>query len=177
MFYVGVRLNNACCIVVLLFFSTCACHFYIYYIIRLFVVFFCTNWGKLIIYLKISLVEKKFKGIVRKFLKLFSSVLLTSWHVNIGILSLNQQNRLAYLSLCSPRTGAILPVDYLTGFLCLCKSGWRMEVKEYITSHVFMNRRTLPAHALTHGKAHLSSHYSAASEWAQINSMTIKGLW
>lgn len=53
----------------------------------------------------------------------------------------------------------------------------QMEVKEYLTSLIFMNRRQLPAHALTYGKAHLSSYYSAVSEWAQINSMTIKGLW
>lgn len=59
-----------------------------------------------------------------------------------------------------------------SGFLCPCIRGQRGE--RIRNPPISMNRQTPPTHA--HGKAHLS-HCFAASEWAQINSVTIKGLW
>lgn len=80
-----------------------------------------------------------------------------------------------YLSLLpEDRSSSSLQSTCCSGFLCPCRRGRRGE--RIRNPHISMNRQTPPTHALAHGKAHLS-HCFAASEWAQINSVTIKGLW
>lgn len=107
-------------------------------------------------------------------------------YLNVADIILNEHPHLiSYLaqqvtSPCSRGTRAHLPTEYLLFWLLQSEHKRLKTGGERISNPtISMNRPTPPlrTHACTRqGAAHLS-HSFAASEWAQINSVTIKGPW